>query len=271
MAASTPIVGLNSYVTLAEASAYLEDSLRGSDVWLGVDPDSQKRAILSATRIFETLLWEGAPAGLTIVDTVAIAAGGASYAVGDILTLVGGSGHAARFTVASVSAGAVTAVTLLDTGVYGTEPTGTADATTTDGAGSGCTLDTTYTAQILDWPRTGVSDSYGSAITDTDYPQALKYALIEYAFDVSQSAELLASGGTGSNVKSAGAGSARVEFFRATGGPNGVGSPRFAPHIMALLSDLLGSVTISGAQSFGTDGDSQFEDCDRNDLNRGLA
>lgn len=73
------------------------------------------------------------------LDSAEIAAGGAGYAVGDILSTDDGIVKA-TFKVTGVSAGGVTAIELLTRGEFSSTGTITADATTTDGVGSGCTL-----------------------------------------------------------------------------------------------------------------------------------
>lgn len=71
--------------------------------------------------------------------SAAVAAGGSSYAVDDVLTLSGGTfGSSATFTVTDVSGGAVTAVEMTTPGDYTAIP---ADpVSTTGGSGTGCTL-----------------------------------------------------------------------------------------------------------------------------------
>lgn len=73
-----------------------------------------------------------------------IGVGGTGYTVGDDLTIVGGLGvgTAAVFNVDTVSAGVVTAVSLLTAGDY--EDTPANPAATTGGTGTGCTLNVTY-------------------------------------------------------------------------------------------------------------------------------
>lgn len=270
--ATEAAVGINSYVTRAEADAYLEDSARASN-WLSVGTDDKNRALISATRQFEQLLWEGDQATLDIIDTVTINAAGTGYSINDVLTLVGGTGLVARFTVLTLSGSTVATVRILDAGLYSVQPGGTADTTTASPAGgTGCTLDTTYKTQTLQWARTGVEDQYDNAVTAIDYPTALKNGLMEYAFDVTQDAELLTSAGTGDNVKIAEAGSAKVQFFRPSGGPDGVGSLQpFAPQIMQWIGPLLAGSSLSAPSTFGTDVESQFDDCDQNGLNQGFA
>jgi hypothetical protein len=69
---------------------------------------------------------------------VAINSGGTGYTVGDVLTVSGGTGTAATLTVATVSAGVITAITLLGSGGYSVLPT--FPASVTGGTGSGATF-----------------------------------------------------------------------------------------------------------------------------------
>lgn len=107
--------------------------------------------------------------GLSIAASAVVAAGGTGYAVGDRLTVSGGTFVlAAIFRVTSVSTGGVvTGVELamgtggtaslnvgasrgIDQrhGVYTSTPANPA-ATTTNGSGAGCTLTVTYTADAI--------------------------------------------------------------------------------------------------------------------------
>jgi len=82
-----------------------------------------------------------------ITSTIVVADGGTGYEVGDIITVVGGTGTAAVLTVATVNEGAVLTLTVTTSGLYsafpGTAGTGvrTVTSTTTDGDGEGVELD----------------------------------------------------------------------------------------------------------------------------------
>jgi len=77
------------------------------------------------------------------VATAAVAAGGTGYVVGDILTGSGGTfSQAATFRVKTVSAGAVTAVVIVQNGAYTVNPS--SPISTTGGTGSSCTLTVTF-------------------------------------------------------------------------------------------------------------------------------
>jgi len=72
-----------------------------------------------------------------------VGAGGTGYTLNDVLTVSGGTfSSAATFRATGVSAGVVTAVTLVSHGDYTTTPGN--PASTTGGTGSGCTLNVTY-------------------------------------------------------------------------------------------------------------------------------
>jgi hypothetical protein len=76
------------------------------------------------------------------VFTVTVASGGTGYTVGDVLSLVGGTGAAGQVTVATVSAGVITGITNgPSNGLYSALPT--TPATTTGGTGSGATINIT--------------------------------------------------------------------------------------------------------------------------------
>jgi hypothetical protein len=74
-------------------------------------------------------------------NAFAVSAGGTGYTVGDTLTVVGGTGTAATFTVATLSGSAVATVTAANAGSYSVVPTN--PVSTTGGTGSGCTINIT--------------------------------------------------------------------------------------------------------------------------------
>lgn len=82
--------------------------------------------------------------GYSTVLSQTIASGGTGYAVNDTVTVVGGVYQTpASYTVSSVSAGAVTGLTVVNSGDYTSQPTNNVTTTTT-GAGSGLTLTLTF-------------------------------------------------------------------------------------------------------------------------------
>ena len=75
-------------------------------------------------------------------NTATVASGGTGYTNGNVLTVVGGTGGPATYTVTGVSAGAVTSVTPLNFGSYSVLPTN--PVSVTGGSGSSATLNLTY-------------------------------------------------------------------------------------------------------------------------------
>lgn len=266
---SNVVANSNSYVTLAEANSYLDDSLRSGDTWSVLDSDTKKRALISAARTLESMRWQGDPAELEIVSAAAISAGGSGYSEDDVLTVVGGTGVAARVTVTSVSAGVVDGVELLDAGLYSSAPS--SPVATSGGGGTGCTLTLTMGDQVLHFPAATVTDRYGDAVDDETVPDAVKEGQIRLAYHYTQDEDLEVSGGTGSNVRSTRAGSASVEFFRPTGAQDGIGSRRFPPDVHELLGQFLsGSGLTSVPYVPGTGVESQFDD-DEYTVSEGFA
>lgn len=131
-------------VTSGNAAAINKPKLFGGD-------DLGSGGVVGSLRFFS-----GSPSQLPAdylaareATSATVGAGGTGYSVGDVLTLVGGTfSVAARFEVASVSSGAVTAVNLLTEGVYTVAPSNPAATTST--AGTGCTLSVSYSASLQD-------------------------------------------------------------------------------------------------------------------------
>lgn len=261
-------IGLNSYVTSAEADTYLANSIRAASTWLSVAPDTKVAALISAFRLFEKQYWSGTATGITKVTAVSIAAGGSGYAVNDILTIDGGTfGDAATVQVLTVSTGAVATVALLNAGTYSASP-GTTNAAT-GGSGSSVSLTLTLGDQSALHPRSGMSDCDGQAIDSLALAEDLKSGQIELAYELTQDTSLESASNTGSNVKQVGAGSAQVAFFRPTSGSGE--SSRFPNVVMELIRCLTGSSAgIAGPTITGTTATSSATACD-DELTEGFA
>lgn len=83
------------------------------------------------------------------VTTVAVAAGGSGYTVGDLLRINGGTtvgGHTAAVEVLTTSGGAVATVRIARGGAYTANPGTGASTTAETGSGTGCTITTTIAA-----------------------------------------------------------------------------------------------------------------------------
>lgn len=94
-----------------------------------------------------------------------VVAGGSGYVVGEVLTIVGGTGRAAELTVLTVNSGAVASVSVTNTGSYSVAPTGTL-TTTSNKAGDGATFTvSTTTNNALScrvWPATNVDSGFAN-------------------------------------------------------------------------------------------------------------
>lgn len=172
-------VGTNTYVSLEDASAFLDDSASGAP-WAELDEDTQNRCLLTATRLLERQCWNG-----TKTDPV----------------------------------------------------------------------------QVMQHPREGLVNKNGEAVDSSTVAQEVIDAECELAFLISQDADQETAGGIGNNISSVGAGSAKVSFFRPTGGAGGVGSQRFPPIVFELIGQFMCGFG-GGSPPFitGTDVVSSFSD-----------
>lgn len=88
----------------------------------------------------------------TGVNTFSVASGGSGYAVGDLVSLVGGtkplsSSQRALLRVAAVSSGAITTLRLVSSGEYTSNPSSPNSLVTESGGGSGATATVTFTSK----------------------------------------------------------------------------------------------------------------------------
>lgn len=113
----------------------------------------------------------------------------------------------------------------------------------------------TVAAQPRDWPRDG-TDCDGTSVTSGTTPDNLALATFWLAGQVIVDNDAASSPGTGSNVKSARAGTAKVEFFSATDGT------RLPLTAVDYIGCYAGGGNISGGTATGTDSSSAFDDCD---------
>jgi subtilisin-like proprotein convertase family protein len=112
--------------------------------------------------------------GGTPVLAAAVATGGSGYKVGDVLTVVGGTGTAAQLQVTSISGagptGPITGVAILQDGAYNLQPPNTAPTgSVTDvapGTGSGATFTFTFATQALTATLTPGGGGSGYALGD---------------------------------------------------------------------------------------------------------
>lgn len=110
-------------------------------------------------------------------------------------------------------------------------------------------------AQPLAWPRTGVTRNDGSTVDPNTLPPELILATYELALALLDNVAVQSQGDTGSNIKSLGAGSAQLSFFRPTTGT------RFPTIIQELMGQFLSAtgLPIGTAVVKGNDGVSVFQ------------
>ncbi len=113
----------------------------------------------------------------------------------------------------------------------------------------------TVAAQPREWPRDGATCG-GDTVAAGTTPDELAYATFWLAGQVLADTSLADGSGTGSNVKSAKAGSAKVEFFSAT---DGTRLPQTAHDYVACFSS---GGSISGGTATGTTATTAFDACD---------
>lgn len=119
---------------------------------------------------------------------------------------------------------------------------------------------------VLEWPRTGVTDRYGNAVSSLTVPDDVIVACYELAAMILNDASVQDNATSGSNVASVQAGPAAVSFFRPTLGQTG----RFDTKIQELVGQYLGGSSTSegSAEAFGTDFASSFDSEDSYGINR---
>lgn len=95
----------------------------------------------------DELLEKGTPTSRAL-GTAVVATGGTGYKVGELLTVVGGTGSTATtLVVTAVSSGAVTSANIITTGAYSVAPTNAVSVT--GGSGAGATFNLAYTPRSL--------------------------------------------------------------------------------------------------------------------------
>lgn len=135
------------------------------------------------------------------VSSASVAAGGSGYAVGNVLTVVGGVGTAATLTVASVSTGAVTSVTMTTPGNYTSIPTNPVSVSGGAGTGATLTLSTSRAGGIFVFgtdDTVSVTDAFGMGQA-TYFPNGA-YWLATQTAPISVSAQAVMGDGPTENV-----------------------------------------------------------------------
>ncbi len=273
------IAGLNSYVTLDEADAYLAGSLQAATLWAALSDADKTLALISATRSLERERWAGDKSGVESSLALAVTAAGTGYAIGDLVQIdgVGAVGTKAVIEVLTVGgSGEILTARFIHVGFYSTAPAFPASTTALTGSGVNATITLTLTDQFMEWPRDLSSCSALADLSTTAVPSDIKAAECELAFQFSQDPTLennvgAGASGTDGNIKKVEAGSAKVTYFRPT---DGVPFPTVTWQLMKDYRDgaCPSSTTTVGSVAYGT-GDSSAFTCpdDRYGVNRGYA
>jgi hypothetical protein len=183
----------------------------------------------------------------TLPNNVTVAAGGSGYAVGNFITIVGGTvypgGSVARLRVEEISGGGatgpVTRVSVVDGGLYSTSPAGVwpivkgvamATAVESPGTGTLCTITGTFLGNIDRYEITNIE-------TTTDFGEGVAVGgttVIPGSFVIGNRYTILTLGGS-PNFTAIGAASNTVGVtFTATGIGSGTGTAKVARTVIKL-------------------------------------
>ncbi len=125
-------------------------------------------------------------------------------------------------------------------------------------------------AQVTQFPRDGIVNCDDiDRSGDDPAPIEVQEAQMEFAFELSQDPTLEGKSGSGSNVKSVGAGKAKVAFFQPGRDASGNKGTRFPTIVQRLLGCFLAGPAF-GVVATGTDGESSFDECDEFGLSKGF-
>ena len=125
-------------------------------------------------------------------------------------------------------------------------------------------------AQVTQFPRDGIVNCDDiDRSGDSPAPIEVQEAQMEYAFELSQDPTLETSSGSGSNVKSVGAGTAKVAFFQPGRDSSGNKGTQFPTIVQRLLGCFLAGPSF-GVTATGTDAESSFTECDEFGLSKGF-
>lgn len=178
------VVGTNSYVTVANADAYLMYAINAAS-WVAAETSVKESGLISATRMLDRQPWEGEK----------------------------------------------------------TQPAPT---------------------QVLQWPRTGLTDRDGNALSSVAVPQEIIDATCELAVELINNPALVSQADTSSNIKRIKADTVEIEYIR---GKNG---PRFPTTVTELIGLWLSSAGSSYAGPFLSGAENVTTLSDNFDLTGGL-
>lgn len=120
-------------------------------------------------------------------------------------------------------------------------------------AWQGLPVGTPVMDSVLQWPRTGVVDRNGTAVSSASVPDQVIKATFTLAGMIIEDPTVLTQEQSGSNTRRIKAGAVEIEKFQDTLGLSG----RFEKIIMELIGQFLSGTSggeLSGSTSYGTDG-----------------
>lgn len=111
--------------------------------------------------------------------------------------------------------------------------------------------------QVMDWPRSGLTDEEDQPIDETAVPQFIKDAQCELALWLGKNPTSQTTPNSGSNIQKLKAGSAEIQFFSTR-----TSGTRFPSHIHELIGRYLegSSTTVRSPFAGGTDEETSIED-----------
>lgn len=122
------------------------------ETWYDTELPNGGRAAGLSPAVFRRPMLTGVEPQAYIATDAAVDNAGASYAVGDVITVDGGIGSVAvELTVATETAGAIDTVTISNAGSYTSIPASPVSTTTVTGVGTGATFDMTFITPYRFW------------------------------------------------------------------------------------------------------------------------
>jgi len=130
------------------------------NTWYDTELPNGGRAAGLSPAVFRRPMLSGVEPQPFIAVDASVVAGGSGYAVGDVLSVVGGIGAIPiELTVATVAAGAISSVTISNIGSYEVVPANPVSVTATTGTGINATFGITFTAPYRFWiHETGLNE-----------------------------------------------------------------------------------------------------------------
>lgn len=121
--------------------------------------------------------------------------------------------------------------------------------------------------QTLAWPRSGVTDKYGTALSASAVPADVISAQVELAMALLENLNVQTASSSSTPNKRVKAGSVEVEFFR-TPKNQATQYPKIVNDLV--LPFLSSSASVGGSEANGTDNESSFDCDDEYTLNTGF-